>query len=266
MKILNCFTGAVIFESSADAMLQTILDAIAADANLSGANLSGANLSGANLSGAYLRDANLRDANLRDADLSGAYLRSADLSGADLSDAYLRDANLRSANLRSANLSGADLSGAYLRGANLSGANLSGADLSGADLRSADLSGADLRSADLSGTCLSPYLHTYARQFAQTCKPVGRNGGRIVYRTATSQHVGSTQYTTGKTYTAPVLSWDAATECHPGIYAFGTLAELRAEYGDTSAVRCYVRDGDYTITAKNAIRCKRIRVLSEVAA
>jgi hypothetical protein len=211
MKILNCFTGAVIFESSADRMRQAILDAIAAGANLSGANLSVANLSDANLS-----DANLSGANLSDANLSGA-----NLSGANLSDANLRDANL-------------------------SGANLSG--------------------ANLSGTCLSPDLHTYARQFAQTCKPVGRNGGRIVYRTATSQHVGSTQYTTGKTYTAPVLSWDSATACHPGIYAFGTIAELCAEYGDTSAVRCYVRDGDYTITAKNAIRCKRIRVLSEVAA
>jgi hypothetical protein len=112
---------------------------------------------------------------------------------------------------------------------------------------------------------LSPALHDYARQFAQTCKPVGRHGGRIVYRTATSQHVNAgAVYEVGKTYKANALSWDASTACHPGIYAYSTLAELRDEFPGKPAVRCYVRDGDYTITAKNAIRCARIRVLSEV--
>jgi hypothetical protein len=174
------------------------------------------------------------------------------------------------ADLRGADLSGAYLSGADLRGADLSGADLSGAYLSDADLRRADLRGADLRDADLSraylsGTCLAPALHDYARQFAQTCKPVGQHGGRIVYRTATSQHVNAgAAYEVGKTYVANALSWDASTACHPGIYAYGTLAELRDEFPGKSAVRCYVRDGDYTITAKNAIRCARIRVLSEV--
>ena len=204
MKIINRFTSALIFESSAKSMRQTVADAAA----------------------------------------SGADLRGADLSGADL---------------RGADLRGADLSGADLSGANLSGADLSGADLSDANLRRADLSG-----ANLSGTSLSFDLHAYARQFAQTCKPVGRHGGRIVYRTATSAHAGNTQYIAGKTFVAPVLSWDAATACHPGIYAFGALAELRAEFPSAQYVRCYVRDGDYTITAKMAIRCKRIRVLSEV--
>jgi hypothetical protein len=112
---------------------------------------------------------------------------------------------------------------------------------------------------------LSPSLREYARQFAQTCKPVGRHGGRIVYRTATSQRVNNGYaYTVGNTHKANALSWDASTACHPGIYAYGTLDELRDEFPGKPAVRCYVRDGDYTITAKNAIRCARIRVLSEV--
>jgi hypothetical protein len=119
--------------------------------------------------------------------------------------------------------------------------------------------------ADLRGTCLAPALNDYARQFAQTCKPVGRHGGRIVYRTATSQHANAgSAYEVGKTYIANALSWDASTACHPGIYAYGTLDELRDDFPGKPAVRCYVRDGDYTITAKNAIRCARIRVLSEV--
>lgn len=84
-----------------------------------------------------------------------------------------------------------------------------------------------------------------------------------MYRTPRSQHVGSTEYIPGHTYTAPVLSWDVATECHPGIYA-ASLAWMRKNYEARDLVRCYVRDGDWTITAKGAIRCSRIRVLSTV--
>ena len=242
MKIINRLTDAVIFESTADTMRETVLAAIAAGTDLSDANLRGAYLRGANLSGTDLSGTDLHGANLSGTDLSGTDLHGANLSGTDL----------RGANLRGADLSGTDLHGAYLRGA-----YLSGTDLHGANLRGANLSG-----TDLSGTCLSPALHDYARAFAQRCKPVGRHGGRIVYRTYTSQHAGSYKYEIGKTHIANALSWDAATACHPGIYAYGTLAELRREFPSAQCVRCYVRDGDYTITAKDAIRCARIRVLS----
>ena len=109
MKIVNRFTGAVIFECDSTSWKVTVKMALESGANLSGANLSRADLSGANLSGA----------NLSRADLSWANLSRADLSWADLSGA---------------NLSRADLSWANLSWADLSGANLSGADLSGADL------------------------------------------------------------------------------------------------------------------------------------
>ena len=201
-----------------------------------------ADLSGANLRGADLSDANLRGANLRGANLSGAYLRGADLSGADLSGAYLR---------------GADLSGADLSRADLSGANLSGANLSGAYLR-----GADLSDADLSGTCLDPELQKLQRQFCKACPP-NRHGGRIIYRTAKSQHVGDTVYQPGRTYVAPILSFDSATACHPGIYA-GSLKWMRQNYPDEPLIRCYTRDGDWVIAAKGAIRCQRLRVLNIV--
>ena len=121
MKILNRWTGAIIYEDA-------------------GANLRGANLS----------DANLSDANLRGADLRGADLRGADLRGADPRGADLRDSDLRGADLRGADLRGADLRGADPRGADLRDSDLRGADLRGADLRDANLSGANLRGANLS--------------------------------------------------------------------------------------------------------------------
>jgi len=189
--------------------------------------------------------ADLRRANLYGADLREANLRRANLYGADLSGADLRRADLYGANLRRADLYGANLSGADLRWANLSGANLSGADLSG---------------VNLSGTCLDPMLHAEMRRFVRTCRPL-HTGGRIVYRTATSQDVGSTEYTPGHTYTAPVLSFDSATACHPGIYA-GSLKWMREKYPNQGLVRCYVRDGDWVISAKGAIRCQKLRVLA----
>lgn len=148
----------------------------------------------------------------------------------------------------------ANLHGAYLHDANLSYANLS----------YADLHDANLHGANLSYTCLSPNLHIAQRAFCLACPPIGRHGGRIVYRTAQSQHVGSTEYVPGHTYTAPVLSFNCATDCHPGIYA-GSLEWMYENYQDVPLVRCYVRDGDWVITAKGAIRCKRIRVLGALA-
>ena len=201
---------------------------------------------------AWLRGAGGSRANLSDADLSGA-----DLSGADLRDADLRRADLSGANLSGANLNCANLIGTNLSYTNLSGANLSGANLSRADLRDANLSG-----ADLSGTCLSSELTELAREFAKKCPPL-RTGGRIVYRTRSSQFVGNTEYKPGNTYVAPVLSWSVETGCHPGIYA-ASLEWTRENFPYQDLVRCYVRDGDWTITDKGAIRCSRIRVLGYV--
>jgi uncharacterized protein YjbI with pentapeptide repeats len=152
----------------------------------------------------------------------------------------------------------ADLCGANLSCADLSDANLSGAYLSGAGLHDADLHG-----ADLSDTCLSSDLHAEQRAFCRACPPIGRHGGRIVYRTAQSKFVGNTCYLPGHTYVAPVLSFSCETACHPGIYA-GSLEWMQNASG--TLVRCYVRDGDWVITAKGAIRCKRLRVLSKVTA
>jgi len=167
-----------------------------------------------------------------------------------------------------ANLSDANLSGAVLSGANLSGAYLSGAYLLRANLRDANLSGAVLRGANLSGavlsrTCLDPGLIDLQRTFVRECPPT-KHGGRIVWRTATSKHVGSTEYEPGHTYITPVVSADIATECHPGIYAASHewFNRHHANYKDDKLVRCYVRDGDWFITAKGAIRCRRLRVLS----
>ena len=180
--------------------------------------------------------------------------KRADLRGASLQGAYLRGAYLRGADLRGADLQGAYLQGAYLRGA----------DLRDADLHGAYLHGAYLRDADLRGTSIDSRLLNAQRTFCKACPP-NRQGGRIVYRTAQSQHIGSTRYKPGTTHVASILSFDAATACHPGIYA-ASLGWMRLYYEGVQLVRCYVRDGEWTITAKGAIRCKRLRVLSEVLA
>jgi hypothetical protein len=144
-------------------------------------------------------------------------------------------------------------------------ANLSDADLSGADLRGADLRGADLRGADLRGTCLDDDLRAMQRAFCRQCPPL-RTGGRIVYRTRYSQYVTEgREYEVGKTYVAPALSADVVTACHPGIYA-ASLEWMKSEYPYQELVRCYVRDGDWFMSSKGAIRCKRLRVLAVVEA
>ena len=129
------------------------------------------------------------------------------------------------------------------------------ADLTGADLRGADLTGADLQDC-----CLSHNLSILSRSFCRACPPL-RTGGRIVWRTRYSRHIGNAEYVPGKTYVAPVLSWSVETACHPGIYA-GSKAWIHNEYAPGRCVPCYVRDGEWTITAKGVIRCKRIRVLT----
>ena len=123
----------------------------------------------------------------------------------------------------------------------------------------ADLGGAYLGGANLGGTALDTTLRSLLRTFTKQC-PCLRTGGRIVWRTARSQHVGATEYTAGRTYVSPLLSFSAETACHPGIYA-GSLQWMQKEYPSQPLVRCYVRDGDWVISAKGAIRCERLRVL-----
>ena len=109
-KILNRFTGSLIFEAEVSGETESIRLgmavklAIAAKANLRWANLSAANLSAADLYAADLRSADLRSANLCAANLESANLESANLYAADLRSANLESAYLESAYLRSANL------------------------------------------------------------------------------------------------------------------------------------------------------------------
>ena len=112
IEIKHRYSGKVLWSGDAENMLQGLLTALGAGADLSGANLYGANLSGADLYGANLSRADLSGADLSGADLSGADLSGADLSGADLSGANLYGADLSGANLSRANLYGANLSGA----------------------------------------------------------------------------------------------------------------------------------------------------------
>ena len=231
------------------------------NADLSSADLSSATLSSANLRGADLSYATLSYANLRNADLSYANLSYADLSSADLSNVIMRSADLSNADLRGAILSSATLSNVNLRNADLRSADLRGAILSNVIMRSTDLSNADLSNADLRGTvleCKAKERRSALRQCLQ------RNGGLILYRTKTSQHVGATNYIAGKTYTAPVLSTCSVTVCHPGIYA-ANLSTINEMHPREEIVRVYVPYGEWHyVSPSKGFRCRRVRVLNDV--
>lgn len=234
--------------------------------DLRNAILSEADLSGANLFMADLSHVTATVSNLTEADLDYANMYKADFRSANLSGATLVHSNLRFATLDFANLSRANLGSAIIVDASMTGANLSEANLGRSVLTRTDLDLAIFDKTSLAETSFSPTIRELHIRFLKECPVIvgkSRRGGRIVYRTATSRHVGDTRYIPGNTYVAPILSYDVATECHPGIYA-ASFSWMRRNYPYDRYARCYVRDGDWTITAKGAIRCKRIRVLSYV--
>ena len=188
-----------------------------------------------------------------------ADLRGADLRGADLSGAYLTVAYLTMADLRGADLTMADLRGAYL----------TMADLRGANLRWAYLYRADLTMADLVGTILDPDAPCPPLPDAATLAVAGLTLRRVrgrdrVYglRSARSLHVGATDYRPGRWHTAPCLSVDAATECHPGIYLGGS-AGARGD-GPQVEVWSYADETVY-ISARKGARARRVWVLRDAA-
>ena len=147
-KIVNRFSGAVIFEAAVNAGLP-IGGQIGALVNL--AIVANASLVGADLNGADLRGANLRGVSLSSANLVGANLNSVDLRGANLSGAHLNGVDLRGVDLHGAHLNNVDLRGVDLRGVHLNGVDLGGANLRGVDLNSANLVGANLRGEKIVG-------------------------------------------------------------------------------------------------------------------
>ena len=114
----------------------------------------------------------------------------------------------------------ADLSGADLTGANLYGAVLYGANLSGANLSRANLYGANLYGANLNGTVLDP-----ANEPDADVADFQMKGCCVIgYRTRKAGHID--QYRDGRIYAADWFS-ACATECHPGLYLWPTLAQAR---------------------------------------
>jgi hypothetical protein len=159
-----------------------------------------------------------------------------------------------------ADFTGADFTGADLRIANLTGANLGDADLKRADLRGADLTGANLTGANLSGTCLD---------HEAPIPPIDDDvlldagleivGDRVYgWRTARSQHVGSTVYSPGSEHVAPWFSV-AETECHPGIYLAGEVW-LDRNAVDLPRVRCWTLRNDLH-RAGDKFRCRKLNVV-----
>jgi len=104
MKIINRFTGNIIFEHESDNLKIVVEAAVSLKVSLRSANLGYADLRYADLRYADLRSANLEYANLGYANLGSANLRSANLEFANLEFANLRSANLGYADLRYADL------------------------------------------------------------------------------------------------------------------------------------------------------------------
>jgi uncharacterized protein YjbI with pentapeptide repeats len=249
---------------------------------MSGGDLSSTVFAGANLTGAKFIESDLTNASFRDAWCHSANFSHATMNNAVLANGYFREtmfdyailhnAHIRGANFTRACFSHADMSGVHGRDAIFTSAQLNETDfsqalLSGADFRHAELINTRFDNggmAMLDETILSTRTRSLKRAFAKDCPPVGKHGGRIVYRSSYSKYVGDTEYKPGHTYIAPVLSHDETTLCHPGIYAYPNLS--RAYYEESAyVVRCYVRDGDYVVCAKG-IRCERLRVLDELGA
>jgi hypothetical protein len=148
--------------TSADAIQQTVHDALAAVPAEIAAGLDGRTPGRTRLNGVRLTRelvAACRGCSMRGADLHGLDLHGLTISGADLRDADLRGVNLSGARVIGTSLAAADLTSADLRGAELKGVDLSRADLRGVDLTNAhleacDLGGTDLRGARTAGTVL----------------------------------------------------------------------------------------------------------------
>jgi len=233
---------------------------------LTGKNLTSVNLAGIDLSEAVIVKANLTQSHLRGINLSNAVMKGtifarANLDGAILSHADMSETNLLYANLTNADMRKTRLTGSVLAYAKLNRADATGANFTDVDLRYTSLVDTNLNNTILDDTCLDKRLYQAQKLFLKEC-PMLHTGGRIVYRTKRSQNVGSTTYIPGHTYVAPYFSFSSETACHPGIYA-ASLNWIKRELSYTSLVRCYVREGDWVITAKGTIRCKRLRILDD---
>ena len=134
-KIVNRFSGSVIFEAEVDGATASIRLGLAARlAARAGANLVEADLTQADLTRADLARADLTQANLTRTNLTGANLTRTNLTRANLVEADLTQADLTRADLARADLTRANLTRTNLTGANLTRTNLTGANLTGANL------------------------------------------------------------------------------------------------------------------------------------
>jgi hypothetical protein len=89
-----------------------------------------------------------------------------------------------------------------------------------------------------------------------------RDGYVYAWRTAKSQHNGSTEYRPG-IYTA-VLSRDISSSCHPGIY-FATQQWLAVHYPSESIVPVRVKLG-HIVAAGDKFRTDELEVLGKPSA
>lgn len=206
--------------------------------------------------------------------LDGLTFDGMHLRGRNLEYLWAPGATFVNCVLSSSNFEGASLKGAVFRNCDLADVRFGGAVLTDALFSDCRLLRADLRGSVLNdtrflsdreraldGTVIDPAVTERMRAMG---KATGRKG-LIAYRTSQSMFVGLNRYVPGRTYTAPVMSWCPSTSCHPGLYAYTSLGELKAAQPNERYVKVYYRAGEFLATPKfKVVRGPRFRVLEEV--
>ena len=145
-----------------------------------------------------------------------------------------------------------NLSYANLYNANFFGADLSGANLSCAYLYNANFSDANLFGANLTNTCLDP-----SRKPNALVSEFKKDGIFIVgYRTKESITMRNIVYESGSEYSALFFSTCENTDCHPGLYLYPTLEQVKKEYESAAYVKVWAK-AEETVKAVTKWRCKK---------
>jgi hypothetical protein len=126
VELKNIYGNVIFASESAKTVLELVIAARAAKADLRVTDLRGSDLRVSNLRGSNLRVTDLRGSDLRVSNLSYSDLRVTDLSYSDLRVSNLRGSDLRYTDLRGSDLSYSDLSYSDLRYSNLRGALIDG--------------------------------------------------------------------------------------------------------------------------------------------
>jgi hypothetical protein len=120
----------------------------------------------------------------------------------------------------------------------------------------------NLKGADLTDTILDPEksLPTFDITGFET-----DNNNLIGYRSKRSLYYTNNIYAVGETYTAPYFSCCDKTECHPGLYFYKSIEELKLFDSSIKEIVKVSVDPLKAIKAGSKYRCKEFTVIEEMS-